>query len=367
MKARFVYERLDFERGQDPKVSMGIGRIVGIKEIKVHYRTDNSYRDQGAYVLKDFSNNKFNKYWRDFRFITEDDEWLEAKDVVGYRIRFEDNIYDLIDTELPIKESLDFERGKDPKRALQIGLVELPDLPKGGDKFRVYLGKGKGYAIATAITDADNLGDGYRHKTFGLFAQVPGVENIFRERGKKSSIVQWFKKLGHRDWILSGQPDNYKDLNWDHNGEKTIPLEKTDYNYDPPPFVAESLNFERGQDPKTSMGIGKAANPIKIHSMEEEEWEGGRVSSLEDVEKANDNTWSSPIDDPFEVHFILDNWEEEIDPFYQFWARYGEDMEAEYLHPQELEGEFVDYQGQVYQIPETNLFKKISDTVPLPS
>jgi len=132
-------------------------------------------------------------------------------------------------------------------------------------------------------------------------------------------------------------------------------------------FVYERLDFERGQDPKTSMGIGKAANPIKIHSMEEEEWEGGRVSSLEDVEKANDNTWSSPIDDPFEVHFILDNWEEEIDPFYQFWARYGEDMEAEYLHPQELEGEFVDYQGQVYQIPETNLFKKISDTVPLPS
>ena len=137
-------------------------------------------------------------------------------------------------------------------------------------------------------------------------------------------------------------------------------------------FVYESLNFERGQDPKTSMGIGKVANPIKIISVEEEQYEGGRVMSLDDVEKANENTWGNLIEDEMEIHYLLDNWEDQIDAFYGFWVENTDpensfDNEQEYLHPSELEEEFVEYQGQTYKIPKTDIFKKISDTVPPPS
>jgi hypothetical protein len=37
------------------------------------------------------------------------------------------------------------------------------------------------------------------------------------------------------------------------------------------------------------------------------------------------------------------------------------------MHPSELEGEFVEYEGEVYKIPQTNIFKKISDTSLPPS
>lgn len=130
------------------------------------------------------------------------------------------------------------------------------------------------------------------------------------------------------------------------------------------PEVNESVNFERGLDPKASMGIGKAANPLIITSVEEEYWEGGRVQSNKDVEKADQNTWMNPIDDPVEIDYLFNNWEKTIDPFYGFWYQDPDD-EEEYIwaHPSELEGEWVEWSGNKYYIPKTNIFKKIGEVV----
>jgi len=135
--------------------------------------------------------------------------------------------------------------------------------------------------------------------------------------------------------------------------------------------VTESVNFERGEDPKTSMGIGKIANATKILYVEEEQWEGGRVSSKEDLEQSGGNTWDNTIDDEDFIHHLLANWEEEIDSYYSFWVKHElkpvkglDEIEAEYRHPSELEGDFVEYKGETYKIPETGLFK---DAAQLPA
>ena len=129
-------------------------------------------------------------------------------------------------------------------------------------------------------------------------------------------------------------------------------------------FVSESLDFERGVDPKTAMKIGKASNPIKIVTIEEEYWKGGRVQSNEDVKKADENTWMDSIDDPQEINYLFQNWEKTIDPFYGFWYEDPEDP-GEYIwaHPSELEGEFIEWLGNTYYIPKTNIFKRISDEI----
>lgn len=128
-------------------------------------------------------------------------------------------------------------------------------------------------------------------------------------------------------------------------------------------FVYESLYFERGQDPKTSMRIGKAANALKIFSVDKEMWDGGVVYDINSLPKEHQaNTWDEPMYDEAEIHHLLDNWEEEIGKEYTFWVEVnGEGPEAaEYRPPNELEGNFVEFQGEVYQIPETDLFKNAS-------
>ena len=44
MKAQFVYERLNFEKGQDPKHSIGIGKIALIKKWFDEWAPDNAYK-----------------------------------------------------------------------------------------------------------------------------------------------------------------------------------------------------------------------------------------------------------------------------------------------------------------------------------
>jgi len=126
----------------------------------------------------------------------------------------------------------------------------------------------------------------------------------------------------------------------------------------------EAINFERGVDPKTAMKIGKASNPMKIVTIEEEYWKGGRVQSNEDVKKADENTWMNSIDDPQEINYLFQNWEKTIDPFYGFWYEDPDDP-GEYIwaHPSDLEGEFIEWLGNTYYIPKTNIFKRISDEI----
>ena len=44
MKAQFIYERLNFERGQDPKYSIGIGKIALIKKWFDEWAPDKIYK-----------------------------------------------------------------------------------------------------------------------------------------------------------------------------------------------------------------------------------------------------------------------------------------------------------------------------------
>ena len=125
-------------------------------------------------------------------------------------------------------------------------------------------------------------------------------------------------------------------------------------------FVYENMDFERGKDPKEAMGIGAYANPLEIVSMEEEMWEEGRVMSMDDVEKVEQNTWMNPLDDDGEIRHILSNWEDEIDSFYGFWVIEDEGDDPTWYHPSDLEGHFVKYGEDIFKIPKTDLFKTIA-------
>lgn len=125
-------------------------------------------------------------------------------------------------------------------------------------------------------------------------------------------------------------------------------------------FVFENINFTREGEPLAKIGIGKAANPTKILGMEEEVGEKGIIYTPKDVPE-DQNTWGNSLESD-EIHHILQNWEKEIKGYHSFWVEDEEDLDnPAWMHAQDLEGDFVEFQGEVYKIPKTNIFKRISD------
>ena len=225
-----------------------------------------------------------------------------------------------------VKESLNFKRGVGPIKAMDIGLSRYENtwdkINPGETRYSPeealqYLRKSslKPYIIQGLSRQPDWTID-YQVKminyliTHGNFAPFPEIRP---EREIPAlTMRRIFDKL-----------ENKGVLEFDRSRKPYIVYLKD-------PGVNESINFERGLDPKASMGIGKASNPLIITSVEEEYWGGGRVQSNEDVEKADQNTWMNPIDDPVEIDYLFNNWEKTIDPFYGFWYQDPDD-EEEYI------------------------------------
>ncbi|MCK9544391.1 MAG: hypothetical protein M0R03_20420 [Novosphingobium sp.] len=130
MRAKKVFENIDFERGQDPKSSMKIG----IESINLERAQDSI---TGSYFWK----TKLGKFWFSVNknskniFRKKGDLSIKFKDQ-SYFIpakKLKNNIYleeaERFIKELIIKfedkvyESLDFERGKDPKHSMNIGVI----------------------------------------------------------------------------------------------------------------------------------------------------------------------------------------------------------------------------------------------------
>jgi hypothetical protein len=289
------------------------------------------------------------------------------------------------DDEDVIRETLDFERGKDPKETLRIGTYsklwsELEDLngPAGFsfdedvfhvidntynpenpailDKLKKLLDKGRIYKESNLDKKVGSDID----TTEVVLYQTPagpvfswdfdygigfGTPNEWWPKIEKAllEIPISMEELLRREGVNPDDPEEVEEFISHYKEVKKL--------------IPESVNFERGRDPKEAMRIGASANPLDIVSMEEEQWEGGRVMSIDDVEKANQNTWMNPLDDDMEIRHILSNWEDEIDPFYGFWVK-EKDEDPEWYHPSELEGRFVKYGEEIFKIPETNIFKK---------
>ena len=141
MKAKFVYENMRFERGTDPKYSMDIGMSIILKEKIEDLENDTDVGSHGRHVNKislktiDEENlymkvpysilygwNRVDKAVK--RHLGEELFNWPAKDAenIGYRLYFIKPEYqNLFKAAFDINEAMNFERGIDPKRSMNIG------------------------------------------------------------------------------------------------------------------------------------------------------------------------------------------------------------------------------------------------------
>lgn len=146
MKAQFVSENMDFERGVDPKKTMGVGMLnkdisdYNKKQLEDYFidilpllfpdvkdfrelllnRADGYLNSKSTDIVFNFSENKL----IDYKFIRTFNPYKLYSDYI--RGLYPDDVF----------ENLDFERGQEPKDALQVG-KKYKDI-KPGDIVDVY-------------------------------------------------------------------------------------------------------------------------------------------------------------------------------------------------------------------------------------
>lgn len=121
-----------------------------------------------------------------------------------------------------------------------------------------------------------------------------------------------------------------------------------------PENINEVQGFVRNIDPKSSMRIGKAANPYRILVFTEEYSDNGPVLKYSDVVEAEENTWDREIDDFDEVDDILSNWVEKAHNYYGAWILENPDDRPEdsvFWHARDMENNWFKFYDNTYYIP----------------
>jgi len=135
MRAKRVAESVNFERGQDPKRSMGIGKHSLQKDFTEYYDdmldyfVDNLHILIGMKLKNSLQNGSISsKNFAKVKEIIKD--YLEYCTFDEYYLDTEVTFNDLVERlRFSVNESIRFERGKDPKKALGIGRVRpYPDM-----------------------------------------------------------------------------------------------------------------------------------------------------------------------------------------------------------------------------------------------
>ena len=247
MKAKTIQENIGFKRGQDPKEGMGIG-LAALKDKMWKEFTEN-FDDTGGMVpvearvyrgveclLIDSHRKRYNwmVIWKrpagggGYTY-GELSKWERSK--AGAWKRSED----IIDQEIAdfiIRESISFERGKDPKDSMRVGVAA------NARKVRHLL----------RWSRKSNIGDAPVKKRFAIDILQNPQRNT---RATTTSVLFDDDKRERLDNVLrSGVDLIYDGILWVNT--KT---EWGSYSYTPHP-LNESVSFERGRDPKTTMGLG---------------------------------------------------------------------------------------------------------------
>ena len=242
MRARLVLETLDFERGGDPKKSLQIGDAATYQKIADKMKNDgwtpnDPYQSDSAIGWAvEYGNLEYAKFLLDRHGLPQEDagtliSWASQADFIemvelllshkpdphklDYALRMavgNDPIWEVINNyieEAKVHESVNFERGQEPKEAMKIGKNRLV---KKGEPITIYF---QGEPMdAIALEDEEETG--------------------------QANYLDFMDSDGGICWAI-------KD-NSDENPSWRV-AEVGQYN--------ESLDFERGQDPKKAMSIGK--------------------------------------------------------------------------------------------------------------
>ena len=306
-KAKFVYENLEFERGSDPKRSLGIGKSgnplqvisLGV-EMLVHPGDDgkpdrrrkrvpiiqrvNDHVADG--ILKKMEKNipdgQMPRHLSQYKFYIKpkagETSWANIEDVAGNYIQLIRNgeIYDLTDldpykkvetwNEDPLHEKLDFERGINPKKTMEIG--RLSELKANWDRKYPNQGVSPEDAMDQLIDQSlrDNIIwklDSHQPEWTVMYqvnvlnylilngGEAP-YSDIKPERGiPEQTMRRVFRALVENGTLVKGKIGRSV---WYY-------LAKGKYAYRD--SFNESLDFERGRDPKGSMDIGMKSKMIE--------------------------------------------------------------------------------------------------------
>jgi hypothetical protein len=262
-----------------------------------------------------------------------------------------------------IHESVNFERGKDPKEAMGIGKPSWDNV-KVGDLFRCvkYTRTGEAWypggdreAGHEGITIYSTPGmSGYQFEPGDIYI-ITDIEPYDKDPRKleiwapniewgngPNRIVATPRQLSNRFELL-----NRAEI---EGVEREYPGKIEYWTRG----IKESYNFERGKDPKETMKIGKAANPFVIEFMEEEYDEEGRVDKPLPEDHSH-VTWMESCD-AHETHYVLNNWKQAVDGAYYFYGHYKDTDYTEHLHAPEINDEYVEYNGELYYIPDHKKF-----------
>jgi hypothetical protein len=324
-KLTFTNESVNFERGIDPKTSMGVGRIWGMskrevakeiintceKELEDFIQTVNAkarmegFKNSFDYIAKAYNERGdintlpsvenaieeltggIDKILSLYPVKEERERVSSSKTIIGNDITnffvAGEPPYGTLITQISaslddrLKESVNFERGIEPKRSMKVGMVKaLPkiiedllryDEENGQDILREIRFYKDGVEFACSV-DRSELSDKQR---------VDYVRELIKKFKLDTFIilkpVKFYRPMGIANFIFElteeGHKVNPKKRFYLHmNGGKfTIEDNKIssfveDYLY--AKTLQEAYNFERGLEPKVSMGVGLEAKFPKL-------------------------------------------------------------------------------------------------------
>jgi len=278
-------ESMDFERGLSPKAVLGIGQIVNLPKVFFDQDRISGYGTDGTpgtiWRIETTVNRILVKFEHDTIRNLETNKMIAKPkyaqllaDNAGIMNLFQNfyhanktshqYYYSLKDehkgllpkkmtfypdgTSEPTKvyESLRFERGKDPKDALGIGQKEVDRLSN--------------------IEASQSVIDNY-HEIQALTGDSRLIRTIAREvlngQSLEDAIMEVLELAG---WFESSDEQRYIDFLGfiEETCGFILPEAMVDIVDNPQDYLSENINFERGQDPKIAMGIGKAAKAKEI-------------------------------------------------------------------------------------------------------
>jgi len=241
---RLVRESIDFERGEGAKRTLRIGVHPDNPKLLVPYVVDKLPEILGKEHLKieDLLDD-----WEGLDYKSGDKihQWLKREFRRDFLNRIEQdlplvdyNIWELIPKEIKkrrrrrrvLKESLSFTRGENPKRTLDLGIA-----PDDRESFVPFI----------VNTIPQILGK----------SQIP-EDILWRSKIEKGLGYRFNLKYIHTIWIWIVKNFFY------HEGRIVLSYNLWDYLADDlerrgfSPKILESISFERGRDPKRTLGLG---------------------------------------------------------------------------------------------------------------
>jgi hypothetical protein len=251
MRAKFIKESLDFERGQDPKRSMGIGNeahrvaselgidmaelrslwgIIGYLEPEMETGEDAPDKDDFAahvWMIADDPGS-----WG----VEKDSHFYEVIEWANHNVDDAWKIFNLDHNEVyEIHESRSFKRGRDPKHSIGIGKIASSPVIVGENTF-------------------------FKNQNKKLSEDE--IKRILRNptKSKEENIafnVMYPGEESPRFFFL-------KDL---LNSNETFVYDGELYDFSEYYKMKESYNFERGKDPKSAMDIGMEPRTFHVGSV----------------------------------------------------------------------------------------------------